>query len=89
MCTRCAQTKHKDEFYNSRERPDGKFPWCKECSIPYVVAMHKKARNQRKENKLQRKMEAMEKALEMLKNRKATNARQRNQQEKILRRFGV
>jgi Recombination endonuclease VII len=31
-CTKCKETKSRDQFYRDNGRPDGLFNWCKECA---------------------------------------------------------
>jgi len=35
-CTKCGKSKPRGDFYNDRTRPDGKYPYCKDCQRQYA-----------------------------------------------------
>lgn len=42
VCSKCSESRHRDEFPNEAKRKDGKYPWCKECLSKHRKDRYKK-----------------------------------------------
>ncbi len=47
LCTKCSKIKSIEEFHNDRQRPGGKFTWCKPCANAYTKPIKKRHRANR------------------------------------------